>query len=86
MMNVLLASIVGVLCALVAGLAVGGIAWVILELCGVDNRNRRAVKLGMLCFGLPAGLVGFGYGYVLGANLVPPDQRAEAPTAAVATV
>ena len=83
MMNALLATIVAVLCALAAGMAAGGIAWVALEMFGVGRKDGRAMKLGMLIFGLPAGLAGFWYGYVLGANMVPDHMRTETPAATV---
>ena len=77
MMHVLFSTIVGVLCALAAGLGAGGLAWVVLDFCGVGKRDYGALKLGMLVFGLPAGLAGLWYGYVLGATMVPDDMRAE---------
>lgn len=72
MWNQLLGGILGVICATIGLLAVGGLAWVVLELCGVSKQNYRAMKLGMLIFGLPAAVAGLVIGYRLGVTLIPP--------------
>lgn len=77
----LLGAILGVLCGLAGLLGLGGIGWVVLEFFGVSTRNQRAMKLGALFFGLPAGIVGFWIGYGIGTTLVPQEVRKPAPLA-----
>ena len=67
-----LGGILGVICGTVGLLAVGGIGWLVFEFAGVSRENYRALKLGMLVFGLPAALAGLVIGYRLGVTLIPP--------------
>src|SRR5687768_12847851 len=70
MLDALLGSILGVLCALVGLMGAGLLGYQLLLLFGVPKTGRKAVFWAVAGFGVPAAIAGFLIGYRIGATLV----------------
>jgi hypothetical protein len=70
MLDALLGSILGVLCAAVGLMGAGLVGYQFLLLCGVSRTDRKAKIWAIVGFGVPAAVTGFLIGYHIGVTLV----------------